>query len=206
MQQKTGVSRKEKAVQTKNKIYTSAEYLFSKYGCETVNVDDIVKHAGVAKGSFYVHFESKDALIAVLINDYVKKIDMDYKEYIETLPSDIPASVMIISIVEKIADVIIDRIGYDNMKNLYRIQMGKDANSGAAINYNRDLYMLFNNIIRKGIEEKIFRPELCADETAKQLIMVYRGLVYEWIVRYPEFDLKAQALKLFNLLLTGIEI
>lgn len=206
MQQKSGVSRKEKAVQTKNKIYESAEYLFSKYGCETVNVDDIVKHAGVAKGSFYVHFESKDALIAVLIRDYVKKIDMDYKTYIETIPPDITANVVIISIVEKIADVITDKIGYDNMKNLYRIQMVKNEDPRAAISYNRDIYMLFSNVISKGIEERIFRPELSTDETARQLIVAYRGLVYEWIVRYPEFDLKAEALKLFNLLLTGIVI
>lgn len=66
--------------------------------------------------------------------------------------------------------------------------------------------MLFKNIISKGIEEKIFRPELSEDETTRQLIMAYRGVVYEWIVRYPEFDLKAQATKFFNLLLAGMKI
>lgn len=116
--------------------------MFEKYGCETINVDDIVKHAGVAKGSFYVHYKSKDALIAVLIRDYVKKIDMDYKAYIEILPPDILASVVIISVIEKIADVITDKIGYENMMNLYRIQMVKNEDAGVAITYNRYIYVV----------------------------------------------------------------
>ncbi len=206
MHQKSGNSRKEKAVQTKNKIYNSAEYLFSKYGYEAVNIEDIVKHAGVAKGSFYVHFESKDALIGVLISDYVRKIDTDYKAYLKTLPSDMPASDVLISIIEKIADVISNEIGYENMRILYKVQLEKDVNTRAAMNYNRELYMVFNDIISSGIEKKVFRHELSADETARQLMMTYRGLVYEWNVRYPEFDLKAQASKLFNLLLAGISI
>ena len=117
-----------------------------------------------------------------------------------------PASDVLISIIEKIADVISNEIGYENMRILYKVQLEKDVNARAAMNYNRELYMVFNDIISSGIEKKVFRHELSADETARQLMMTYRGLVYEWNVRYPEFDLKAQASKLFNLLLAGISI
>lgn len=61
---KNAVSRrKEKAAETKNKIYKCAEQLFAKYGFYNVSIDDIVEHAGVAKGRFYVHFESKNSLV-----------------------------------------------------------------------------------------------------------------------------------------------
>ena len=71
MQEKSFKSRREQAAATKQKIYASAEQLFLRHGFDAVNIDDIVKHAGVAKGSFYVHFESKNLLIATMINHYV---------------------------------------------------------------------------------------------------------------------------------------
>ena len=53
--------RRSKAENTKQKIYKSAEELFSSRAYHEVSVDEIVKLAGVAKGSFYLHFSSKDA-------------------------------------------------------------------------------------------------------------------------------------------------
>lgn len=48
-------NRKTKAIETKNKIYRSANQLFREYGLENVSVDSIVEMAGVSKGAFYVH-------------------------------------------------------------------------------------------------------------------------------------------------------
>lgn len=204
MQQKIKISRKEQAVQTKSKIYASAEQLFSKYGVDSVNVDDIVKHAGVAKGSFYVHFESKDALIALLINDYVNKADTDYKTYLESLPSDMLPREVILSLVGKIADVLTDIIGCENMRILYKIQLGKDNKTNALIDYNRELYKIVYNVIASGINQKMFQPSFSAEEIAKQFVVSYRGLTFEWCIRYPDFNLKEEALRHFEILLAGI--
>lgn len=206
MQKNTDTNRKKKAILTKNNIYESAKQLFNEHGFEAVNVDDIVKHAGVAKGSFYVHFESKDALIAVIINDYVNQVDTDYKSYLQSLPSDMKADDLLLSLVGKIADVIANDIGSEHMKILYRVQLGKEHEMNAAMSYNRELYKIFYDVICSGFEQGVFRSQLSADEITKQLIVAYRGLTYEWCIRYPEFDLKQQAIKLFELLLTGIKI
>lgn len=201
---KDGTSRKEKAVQTKNKIYASAEYLFNLRGFDAVNIDDIVEHAGVAKGSFYVHFESRNALIATIISNYVNKVDMGYKAYIDSLPPDMRINEKLLSLVGKIADVIINSIGCENMKLLYRTQLEKDVHAKPAASYDRELYKLVFRLIDQGYSELTFRSELSAEETAKHFIMAYRGLVYEWCVRYPEIDLKEQALRHFKILLAGI--
>ncbi len=201
MQQKSGTSRKEKAVQTKNKIYASAEKLFIQYGFENVNVDDIVKNAGVAKGSFYVHFESKDALIAIFINEYVNKVDTDYKTYLDSLPYDMIPCEVLLSLVGKIADVITKSIGSENMKTLYKIQILNDIKTDALINYNRDLYKIFYDIISNGMNQNVFKSNLVAQEIARHFVITYRGLVFEWCIRYPDFDLKEQALRLFKILL-----
>lgn len=52
-----------KAVETHNAIIQAAEALFMEKSVSKVTINDIVKKAGVAKGTFYLYFESKDHLV-----------------------------------------------------------------------------------------------------------------------------------------------
>lgn len=198
-------SRKVRAIETKDRIRKSAEELFKEYGIDSVSVDSIVEKAGVSKGAFYVHFDSKDSLTAELINDYVNEIDLDYKSHLESFPTDTLASDIFISMIGKIADIITLNIGCDNMKTLYRVLITKTINADSAINYNRTLYKMFMDLISKGVQQGEFSAEIPVDTLAKHCIMAYRGLTYEWCIRYPNFDLKEQAQKHFEILLTGIK-
>ena len=67
----------KKGEKTKRKLFESAEALFEKYDFDKVSVDAIVEAAGVAKGTFYIYFESKDALILSFLSEYVHDIDAD---------------------------------------------------------------------------------------------------------------------------------
>ncbi len=53
----------QKAVDTHNTIIKAAELLFMEKSVSKVTISDIVKKAGVAKGTFYLYFESKDDLV-----------------------------------------------------------------------------------------------------------------------------------------------
>ena len=50
-------------METKNKIYNAAVKEINEKGFNNVSIEDITTAANVAKGSFYTHFDSKDALI-----------------------------------------------------------------------------------------------------------------------------------------------
>lgn len=56
-------SRKEKAAATKEKIFTTAAGLIKWKGYANVTVSEICECAGIAKGSFYVHYRSKEDII-----------------------------------------------------------------------------------------------------------------------------------------------
>lgn len=197
--------RKEQAAETKNKITKSAEQLFGKYGLDEVSVDAIVESAGVSKGTFYVHFDSKDALIASLINNYVNSVDMDYKSYIESIPENTPVSDILVSLTGKIADVITCTIGYEKMAAIYKAQLMKNVNTEAIMGYNRDLYKMFSDVIGQGIRQGEFKIALPVDTLAKHFVMALRGMTYEWCIRYPDFDLIEQALKHLQILITGLK-
>ena len=56
-------TRKEKAAETKRKIFETAVQLIKENGYNNVTVSGICKSAGVAKGSFYVHYNSKEDIV-----------------------------------------------------------------------------------------------------------------------------------------------
>lgn len=70
-----------KAMETKASILNAARELFNTQSVSKVSVSAIVEKAGVAKGTFYIYFESKDALVWEFIecqlgraNDFVLNI------------------------------------------------------------------------------------------------------------------------------------
>ena len=60
-------TRKEKADETRARVFASAVDLFRKDGFHGTTIDKIAARAGVAKGTFFVHFRSKEAVIAELV-------------------------------------------------------------------------------------------------------------------------------------------
>lgn len=111
---KTNV-RVQQGLITKQKLYDSAARLFSQYSFEEVSVEDITREVGVTKGTFYVHFTSKDALIADLIREYTTRTDMHYREFLQTLPNDLATRDKILVLTGRIADEIIHTIGYQQI-------------------------------------------------------------------------------------------
>lgn len=56
-----------------SKIIDSAFALFEKKGPHVVSIDEIVKSAGIAKGTFYLYFHDKHDLVSKLILDRAEK-------------------------------------------------------------------------------------------------------------------------------------
>ena len=71
----------------RDKILSSGLAVFHQQGFHGSGIQDIVNHAGVPKGSFYNHFESKDALGLEILNTYWEHGDKARKELENT---DIP--------------------------------------------------------------------------------------------------------------------
>jgi AcrR family transcriptional regulator len=66
---------REKRARTRAQLIAAARSLFGKRPVESVTVDDVVEEAGVAKGTFYVHFEDLNALTAAVADELVRTFD-----------------------------------------------------------------------------------------------------------------------------------
>jgi len=197
--------RQLQAMETRKKIFETARQLILEHGFEHVSVDLIAEAAGVSKGTFYVHFESKDALAAALVEEYTNTVDMDYKALMAGLPENTSVDDAIILLSERISDVIADNIGLENIRVLYKAHLAKTVNTTPAMSYNRELYKLFAELLQTGISRGEIRDDIPVESLSRHLILAIRGIVFEWCIRYPDFDLKEQIKEHFKILLYGIK-
>jgi AcrR family transcriptional regulator len=59
----------------RKEIIDTAERLFSKKGYEETSVEEIIKKIGIAKGTFYYYFRSKEDLLDALMDRVVSEVD-----------------------------------------------------------------------------------------------------------------------------------
>ncbi|MDZ7543799.1 TetR family transcriptional regulator, partial [Clostridium perfringens] len=65
---------------TKRAIFESAIKVFSSYGYTGATMDEVVARAGVAKGSLYYHFKSKEELFMFIIKEGINLINEEIEE------------------------------------------------------------------------------------------------------------------------------
>lgn len=65
----------QRSEETRTKILDSASRLFSTRGFGAARVDEICAEAGISKGAFYHHFESKQSLFLALLDGWLQAID-----------------------------------------------------------------------------------------------------------------------------------
>lgn len=61
----------ERTFKTRAKLIAAAQTRIAAAGYEALRVEDVVKDAGVAKGTFFAHFKDKDALMDHLIGQEI---------------------------------------------------------------------------------------------------------------------------------------
>jgi len=65
----------QRSEETRSRILGSAIKLFSSRGYNKASVDDICAQAGISKGAFYHHFQSKQTLFIALLDGWLQTID-----------------------------------------------------------------------------------------------------------------------------------
>lgn len=206
MREKKPSKKKLQGAETKKRLYEIAERLFVEHDFEDVSVEDITYEAGITKGAFYVHFESKDALIAMLIADHATQADLAYKTFLKMLPDDMHVSDVLLAMTQKVADELMFTIGCESMRKVYQMLLAGTIDTEAVKGYGRELYTLFYDVLEKGIQRREIASTLPLEVLSRHFVMAIRGVSYEWCIRYPDFDLKKQALEHCRLLIEGITV
>jgi AcrR family transcriptional regulator len=65
----------QRAIETRNRILEAAEERFALEGYDATGVAEICQEAGVSKGAFYHHFNSKQDVFFVLLSDWLEDMN-----------------------------------------------------------------------------------------------------------------------------------
>ncbi len=136
---------------TKRRIFTTAIKLFAQNGYESTGIEEITAVAGVAKGSLYYHFETKEELFDLLLEEGRKllynSIEIKFKSCnnaLDKLKAIIMIQIKSLIRYEDFVTVIINNTLGDNSRS---------KKSQKAL----DEYMAkIQEVIQEGIDEGIF--------------------------------------------------
>lgn len=160
--------------ETRGKILEAAIRLFSNRGFNTASVDDICAEAGVSKGAFYHHFESKQALFLALLDGWLKNIDNSIEA-----ARDQPAPATFLAMTEAFP-YIFESAG-DNLPMFleFWLQASRDEEIWkASIAPYRRYHRLFTELIQRGMDEGSF-VSLDADLAARMIVSMAMGLLLQ---------------------------
>lgn len=64
----------QQKLERRRDLLSAAVAVFGESGYGATNVDDIVRRAGVARGTFYLYFDDKQDVFAALVDDFVTRL------------------------------------------------------------------------------------------------------------------------------------
>ncbi len=67
----------------KNEILDIVEHLFNEKGYAKTTVDDILKESGIAKGTLYYHFKSKEDILSAMIERQIERRKQSIRQIAE---------------------------------------------------------------------------------------------------------------------------
>ena len=133
---------------TKRKIFETSMKLFAEKGYDATSIEEITATVGVAKGTLYYHFASKEEIFNFLVSEGVKllqnSVDIKtskYHSYIDKLKAIILIQIKVI-------------VKYENLMTIVLSQVwGTEKRNNRCREYVFEYIKTIEEIVRKGIEK-----------------------------------------------------
>lgn len=183
-------SRKKQANETRTRIYETAVELMQEHGFEKITVEEICKEAGVAVGSFYYHFQSKNDILTEVFHRADEFFVAHKAEIIEE--KDAPA---------QIAGFFHQYAAYTASTDIEFTKHLYNTNNKYFLTTDREMYQLLRSLIENGQKQKTITDAMTADEIVVYMFIAARGLVFDWCLHDGEYNLEEAAEKYFTRLI-----
>jgi len=167
--------REKKKIETRNKIFEVSGRLFKEKGIENTTVDEIVKEAGIGKGTFFNYFPSKTALLLYFVQ---QKEELTYNQIKnEALKS--------ISTREKIINTLVF-VAKTNEKDkeltkMFVFEYMRHYGYGQDERRSQNLSNILYGIIEDGIKKEDVKSTIDAKKAAEIISAIYFHSLMEWL-------------------------
>ena len=133
---------------TKRKIFETSMKLFAEKGYDATSIEEITATVGVAKGTLYYHFSSKEEIFNFLVEEGVKLLKNSISIKTDNLESTIDKIRAIVLIQIKVL------VKYESFMTIILSQIwGNDARSQMCRNYIFEYIHMIEEIVQEGIQK-----------------------------------------------------
>ncbi|MBO0959930.1 TetR/AcrR family transcriptional regulator [Neobacillus sp. MM2021_6] len=172
------------AMHTKEKIYKVALKLFIEHGFENVSINDITQQVGMAKGTFYTHFKSKDQIIV----DHYRKIDDHYEDTFQVL-TNIESNYERVMLILKEGFLYTEKIGKELLRVVLISQISGKEDIPFVMDSRRKIYKILLELVRNGQQNGEFSLEHEANKIVVSILQHYSGVYMRWCLLDEEDSL-----------------
>jgi AcrR family transcriptional regulator len=191
------VSRRErKKGRTRADIYAAAMNLFVRKGFDSVTIDDICRAADVARGTFFLHFPAKEALLV----EYGERANEELASAIRGSRGNATATLrMALKLLAERALKHRDVVRLVMSEVIARPRVLSEHDERTA-----DLVHLLAAIIRSGQSAGEFRKRIDPTVAALTVCAAWFALIYTWARRDGKFDVEAGVSETLDIILNGL--
>lgn len=158
----------------KNEILDVAEKLFAQKGFESASTNDILSAVGIARGTLYYHFKSKEDIMDAIIDRFTKRIVANVKEAASekklTLEERVMKAVLGMNIVSagEVPDSIMDEIHKPQNALMH---------SKIQTQLQTEIVPIFTELVNEGIEKGIFSTPY--PKEAVEMLLIYTSVAFD---------------------------
>ena len=162
----------KEAEERKNEILDVAEHLFAEKGFENASTNDILKEIGIARGTLYYHFKSKeeilDAIIDRLTAEAMGKAAAIARDDSIPVLERLTKTIMALNIGDGTGEMVMEEIHKPQNALMHQKIQEKLLT---------EIDPLITGIVRDGVEQEVFHTEY--PEELVEMAMLYSHVTFD---------------------------
>lgn len=183
------------------RILDAAVSVFAEKGFHAARVSDVAARAGVADGTVYLYFKSKEEILTAAINTAFDAFVSRAKAELAAIDS--PADKL-----RRLARMHLEALGSNrDLAVVFQMELRQSTRLLAPFSHHHmvDYFSLVRGAIREGQQRGIFRPDVNEKIAANCFFGSLDEMVTSWVLAEREYFLADAAISVANVILGGLE-
>ena len=189
-------TRLPKSEKTRRRIYDAATSLLNERPYEHITVRDIVQRAGVATGTFYLYFPSKQSVFF----EVYSYTDRYFSQVVRKKLTQTDIQDRILAFFEAVACNIVDFFGME----LTKLMFNPNNHIVAPHLSSYETVKLLRDMLDEGAKNGWLSPQTDVDDAVLRLMICARGAILHWCMCNGDHDLADSMKNCVALMLAGL--
>lgn len=181
-------------------ILRAAVKVFARHGYFQSQVADVARVAGVAAGTVYLYFRSKDDLLVSIFERSMKEVLAEGRAAVADVP--VPAERL-----RQLARLHLGRLGRDrDLAVVFQVELRQSVKfmERFSESFLQDYFKLIRQAIADGQRDGAFRKDVSATTATKIFFGALDEMATNWVLSRRKYDLAAEADAAVDLFINGV--